>query len=76
MFLAGICGGLARYGITEAWPAPGSGFPWSTLAVNTGGAFALGLVVAVLSGVLSPHRLLRPILATGFRALSPPSPRW
>lgn len=28
----------------------GDGFPWSTLAVNIAGAFALGLVVGILAG--------------------------
>jgi fluoride exporter len=66
VFLGGIAGGLARYGITEAWPADDSGFPWSTFGVNTAGAFALGLVVALLAEVLGPHRLVRPVVATGF----------
>ncbi len=66
VFVGGIAGGLARYGITEAWPAGASDFPWSTFGVNTAGAFALGLLVALLADVLGPHRLLRPVLGTGF----------
>jgi CrcB protein len=66
VFLGGVVGGLARYGLTEAWPTSGAGFPWSTFAVNTAGAFALPLLVILVADVLAPRRLLRPLLGTGF----------
>lgn len=65
VFLGGCVGGFARYAVTKAWPAPASGFPWSTLAVNTAGAFVLGVVVVIAADV-APSRYLRPLVGTGF----------
>ena len=49
--LGGAVGGAGRYwcstAITRRW---GSRLPWGTLTVNVGGCFALGLLVAGLSG--------------------------
>lgn len=65
VFGGGVAGGLARYAVTESWPTSADGFPWATFGVNTAGAFALPLLLAVLACV-APHRYLRPLLATGF----------
>jgi CrcB protein len=65
VFLGGCVGGYARYVVTKAWPAPARGFPWSTFAVNTAGAFVLGVVV-VIAADLAPSRYLRPLVGTGF----------
>ncbi len=65
VFLGGCIGGYARYGVTDLWPAPADRFPWSTLAVNTVGAFILTLVIVIASDVM-PSRYLRPLLGTGF----------
>ena len=65
VFLGGSVGGYARYAVTKAWPASASEFPWSTLAVNTSGAFVLGLVVVIATD-LAPSRYLRPLVGTGF----------
>lgn len=62
----GVGGGLARYGVTQAWPTPTGGFPWSTFVVNTVGAFVLPLLLVVLGQNLAPHRYVRPLLGTGF----------
>lgn len=66
VFAGGVGGGLARYGVTQAWPTPAGGFPWSTFVVNTAGAFALALLLVVLTEMWAPHRYLRPLLGTGF----------
>jgi CrcB protein len=66
VFVGGIVGGLARYGMTKAWPTPDAGFPWATFVVNTLGAFGLALLVALIADVLASRRLLRPAVGTGF----------
>jgi CrcB protein len=66
VFAGGICGGLARYGITQLWPTRTSAFPWPTFGVNTAGALALGFLLAVLATAPSPRHFLRPLLGTGF----------
>ena len=48
--LGGMIGTAARYGLYEAWPADGTGFPATTLAVNAIGAGLLGLLVASAPG--------------------------
>lgn len=65
VFVGGCAGGLLRYAATTAWPAPTFGFPWSTLLVNTVGAFILAVVV-VVAAELAPSRYLRPLVGTGF----------
>ncbi len=65
VFVGGVVGGLARYGITRAWPTPGDGFPWATFAVNTSGALVLALLLVVLAERRPGHRYLRPLLGTG-----------
>jgi CrcB protein len=62
----GFLGGLARYEIVKAWAAGAGGFPWSTFAVNTAGAFVLAVLVIVTTDVLTESRYLRPLIGTGF----------
>lgn len=62
----GFLGGLGRYELVKAWPPGGDGFPWSTLAVNTVGAFILAVLVIVTTDVLVDSSYLRPLLGTGF----------
>ena len=77
VFAGGLAGGLARYLIGRAWPAPPSGFPWNTFVVNVTGSFALGVLVVAVEVLayrahlgqvrhLGPARYLRPVLGTGF----------
>ena len=65
VFAGGCVGGVTRYWITSAYPAPTFGFPWSTFLVNVAGAFVLALVV-VIASELMPSRYLRPLVGTGF----------
>jgi len=60
----GVLGAEARYLVERAWPA-GNGFPAATFAVNTSGAFALGLLLTVLLR-RRPGGLLRPFACVGF----------
>ncbi len=66
IFVGGLGGGLARYGVTQAWPASTRAFPWAIFVVNTAGAFALALLLVILAEVWAPHRYVRPLLGTGF----------
>lgn len=63
IFAGGCLGGWARYAVTSAWNSPAGAFPWSTLLVNTLGAFVLGAVV--VTAARGP-RALRPLAGTGF----------
>ena len=64
VFIGGCLGGLARYGITSAWPTPSGRFPWATLNVNLTGAFVLAIVIVVAAETFS-SRYVRPLLGTG-----------
>jgi CrcB protein len=66
VFIGGIFGGLARYGIGRAVPPSANGFPWDIFAINLGGAFALALLLVLVIEVLPPTRYVRPALGTGF----------
>lgn len=64
---AGGCGGsLARAGLGRAFPIAPGAFPWTTLAINLAGAFALGCLVTRLQERLPPSAYRRPLLGTGF----------
>lgn len=66
VFVGGCAGGLVRYVVTKQWPSASYGFPWSTFAVNIGGAFVLALLLVLLSEVVGPSTYLRPLIGTGF----------
>jgi CrcB protein len=59
---AGACG---RYAASLAWPTPSGAFPWTTLAVNTTGCAAIGLLMVAVVEVRTVHPLVRPFLGTG-----------
>jgi CrcB protein len=60
----GFVGGLARYLVGRAWPAPQFGLPWDILLVNTLGCLVLGAVVVGVQRFAAP-RWVRPLLGTG-----------
>lgn len=66
VFVGGFAGGLARYGVTLAWPPPEDGLPWAIFAVNTAGAFLLAVLLILVQEVWRPSPYVRPLLATGF----------
>lgn len=64
--VAGALGVGLRYLVDAAVTArAGDGFPWSTLVVNTTGAFALGVLVMVLARNGVGSDLLRPAIGIG-----------
>jgi fluoride exporter len=64
--LGGAAGAAARYGLGVAWPDDPTGFPWTTFAINVTGGMAIGVLMATLERLSAPHRLVRPLLGTGF----------
>ena len=66
VFVGGVLGGGARYGIGLAAPTAVDGFPWDIFAINLSGAFALSLLLVLVLEVFPPTRYVRPALGTGF----------
>ena len=61
--VAGAAGALCRFGVGSA--VGERSFPWSTLAINVGGSFALGLLLTVAAGRAWPDDVTTPV-AIGF----------
>ncbi|MFJ9519394.1 fluoride efflux transporter CrcB [Kitasatospora sp. NPDC101801] len=61
----GVLGACARYGVGLLRPAGASAFPWGTLLVNVVGCAAMGVLMVLVTEVLTPHPLVRPFLGTG-----------
>jgi CrcB protein len=66
VFVGGCAGGLGRYAVTRAWPTSAYAFPWSTFVVNVAGAFALAVLLVVVTRRRPSLTYLRPLLGTGF----------
>ncbi|GAA2815898.1 CrcB family protein [Saccharopolyspora taberi] len=58
--VGGSIGSLLRHGASLLWPGP-----WSTLLVNAVGCVAIGVLMHVITEVVSTHRLVRPFLGVG-----------
>jgi fluoride exporter len=63
--VGGILGAEARYALSSAMPHSDQQFPWSTLLINITGCLLIGVLMAVLLDLPSPHRLARPFLGAG-----------
>jgi fluoride exporter len=63
--VGGALGSLARWGVGEVVPWNGEGFPWATFVENVSGAFALGVLMALLLDVWPPRRYVRPFVGVG-----------
>jgi CrcB protein len=61
--LAGAAGAAGRYGLDLAFSRDAHHVPWVTFAINVGGSFVLGAVVAVLDA--HPHATFRPAITIG-----------
>lgn len=61
----GFLGTLGRYEAELAWPAQSGRPPWTTFAINTSGAFLLGLILTVLLERSRPTRYPRPFFCVG-----------
>lgn len=68
----GAAGALARWGLTEVFPADADAFPWVTFAINVVGSFALALLPALAVVRRSPTlaAALGPGVLGGFTTLS------
>jgi CrcB protein len=65
----GSLGAAAREAVAQALPAPASGFPVSTLAVNLSGAFLLGVLLEAIARAgddRGRRRRARLLAGTGF----------
>jgi CrcB protein len=63
--VGGATGASARYLAALAWPTQPGGFPWSTLVVNVIGCGLIGILMVLVTDVLTRQRLIRPFLGTG-----------
>jgi CrcB protein len=63
--LGGGLGALARYGLTQLMPTRPGQFPWATFTTNVLGCLLIGVLMVLITEVLSPHRLVRPFLGVG-----------
>lgn len=61
----GVIGAEARYGIGLALPHAPSGWPLATLLINFSGCLLIGVLMAMITEVVQPHRLLRPFIGVG-----------
>src|SRR5437899_288566 len=64
--VGGFAGGLVRYVIGRAVPAPHGGFPAATFGINLAGSFILALLVVFVLDILPPTTYLRPLIGVGF----------
>ncbi|WP_202876245.1 CrcB family protein [Kribbella sp. VKM Ac-2566] len=63
--VGGAIGAAARYLVGLGWPTPPGGFPVSTLIINVVGCGLIGILMVLVTDVLTRQRLLRPFLGTG-----------
>ena len=58
-------GAEARYGVGLMLSDDPGGWPWSTLVINVSGCLVIGVLMVVITELLTPHRLVRPFLGVG-----------
>jgi fluoride exporter len=63
--LGGVVGAVARYEAGLWWPTRVGTFPWTTFGINVLGCALIGVLLVLVSDVLTRARLLRPLLGTG-----------
>jgi CrcB protein len=61
----GVIGALLRFQAGLWWPTVPGTFPVTTLLVNAAGGLAMGVLMVLITEVLTAHRLIRPFLGTG-----------
>ncbi len=61
----GALGSTGRWLVSVTVPAVG-GFPWPTFLVNVTGALLIGVLMVVVTDVVTGRPLLRPFLGVGF----------
>jgi CrcB protein len=65
IFIGGVLGALARFGLVEALPRDPGSWPWATFVANIAGAFALGYLTTRLQERLPLSAYRRPFVGTG-----------
>ena len=63
--VGGGLGATARFGVAQWWPVRPGEFPWSTLAVNVVGCFAIGVLMVTVTELWAAPKLVRPFLGIG-----------
>ena len=63
--VGGVVGAESRYGVDRLLPASRAGFPWATLTINVLGCLLMGVLMVVLTELITPPRLARPFLGVG-----------
>ena len=61
----GVAGSEARYALGLALPHVQGGWPLATFLINVSGSLVLGALMAALTELTPPNRLLRPFLGVG-----------
>lgn len=61
----GVVGAEARYGLGLWLPHSAGAWPWSTLLINLSGCFLIGVLMVVVTELVSAHHLVRPFLGVG-----------
>jgi CrcB protein len=56
---------LSRSFVAQAWPHPPAGFPWSTFVVNVTGCLLIGVLMVIVTDVVTTRPLLRPFVGVG-----------
>jgi CrcB protein len=64
--VGGGAGAAARHAAEITWPTAPTEFPWTVLAVNASGSALIGVLLVLITEVWAAHRLLRPLIGTGF----------
>jgi fluoride exporter len=65
IFIGGVLGALARFGLVQALPPHPGSWPWATFVANVSGAFALGYLSTRLQERLPLSAYRRPFAGTG-----------
>jgi fluoride exporter len=63
--LGGGLGALGRYGLAKLMPTRPGHLPWGTFITNVLGCLLIGVLMVLITEVLSAHRLVRPFLGVG-----------
>lgn len=63
--VGGGLGASARFAAGHWWPVHPGEFPWSTLAVNVSGCFAIGVLMVTVTELWAAPKLVRPFLGVG-----------
>jgi CrcB protein len=61
----GVVGSEARYGLGLALPHAVGSWPWATFLENLSGCLLIGVLMVVITELVTPHRLVRPFLGVG-----------